>query len=95
MVKPGAWRPRCCLSCGEPLEEWRTPLQPGAYIACFRCARLYVVEPDDQLTPVLLKLEAPELQLVFDDLLAAWWARNGATPHAAGDVGGTTERRAA
>lgn len=89
------WRPRCCTSCGDPLEEWKAPLEPGAYVACFRCARLYVVEPDDALTPVLLRLEAPELQLVFDELLAAWWARNGADRQLAVDVDGTTRKEAA
>lgn len=87
-MKLYGWRPRCCPSCGDPLEDWRTPLEPGSYTGCMRCARLFVVEPDDELTPVLLSLEAPELQPLFDDLVAAWWQREGANVN-------STERRAA
>lgn len=96
MIRHG-WRPRCCHSCDEPLEEWKTPLEPGCYVACFRCARMYQVDVDepDTLTPVLLQLEAPELQLVFNDLLAAWWARAGAGQQLAVNRDGTTERKAA
>lgn len=70
------WRPRCCASCGEPLEEWKWPLRVGAYIACQSCARFYVVT-EDGLEPVLLSLEAPELQRVFEELLQAWWQLQG------------------
>ena len=67
-----AWRPRCCFSCGEPLEEWSTPLTIGAYVPCLPCAVLYVVV-DDGLERVLLSLEPPELRRVFDELVQAWF----------------------
>lgn len=91
MTLRGAWRPRCCASCGDPLEDWRTPLQPGTYVGCYRCARLFVVEDDDSLSPVLLLLEAPELQPLFDDLVRTWWSRQSAGDRA----GSSSERRAA
>lgn len=67
------WRPRCCLVCGDALEEYRHPLEPEAYVGCYRCAVLYVVT-EDGLERVLLSLEAPELRRVFDELVEAWWA---------------------
>jgi hypothetical protein len=71
----GYTRPRCCTLCGEPLEDWKAPLQPGVYIACYPCARLYVVLEDGELALVLLSLQAPEIRRVFDDLLQVWWAQ--------------------
>jgi hypothetical protein len=69
-----SWSPRCCLSCGEPLEEWRWPLTIGGYVACNPCAVLYLVT-DDGLERVLLSLEPPELRRAFEELLEAWWAK--------------------
>jgi len=71
-VRPRPWRPRCCPVCGTELEVWKYPLALDAYVPCLPCGRLFVVT-DDGLEPVLLSLESRELQLVFDDLLAAWF----------------------
>lgn len=93
----GAWRPRSCHTCGDPLEEWKAPLEPGQYVGCYRCGLLYVVdvEAPDTLTRVILKLEAPELQVVFEELVRAWWTKQGAGRQLAVDVGGATERKVA
>jgi hypothetical protein len=75
------WRPRCCLSCGEPLEQWSAPLQPGVYVPCVVCARLYVVdELDGVLISVVLAHEPDFVQTIFRDLLAAFWASPSPTP---------------
>lgn len=54
---------------------YKHPLQPGAYVPCLPCGRLFVVV-DDGLEPCLLSLEPAELRQVFDDLVAAWFARD-------------------
>jgi hypothetical protein len=61
------------LSCGEPLEVWKHPLELDAYVPCLPCGRLFMVT-DTGLEPVLLSLESPELRHVFDDLVAAWFS---------------------
>lgn len=76
------WSPRCCPVCGEPLEEWRWPLEPESYVPCLRCAVLYAVT-EEGLERVLLSLEAPEIRQVFDELVAAWWSRDPVTQTAA------------
>jgi len=68
-------------------------LQPGAYVPCVECARLYVVdELDGVLIPVVLASEPDFIQTVFRDLLAAFWASRSAH---AGAPRRPTERRAA
>lgn len=51
-------------------------LQPGTYVPCVECARLYVVDDDprEQLIPVVLAYEPEWLQGFFHDLVAAHWA---------------------
>jgi hypothetical protein len=77
-VKRGPWKPRCCGSCGEPLETYKYPLLVDAYVPCLPCGRLWHVPVDDDgamdLEPVLLSLEAPELQRAFDELVESWFA---------------------
>jgi hypothetical protein len=65
------WSPRCCPSCGEPLEEWKWPLRPDAFVPCPACALLFRVT-DDGLVDVVFKFEPPEVRRVFDELVA-WW----------------------
>lgn len=88
------WRPRCCPSCGEPIEEYRWPLQPGSYTPCLPCGLLFVVGEDSELDAA--RDVAPELQELFESLLAFFWAEQAALiAHTAGELAGTTQRRAA
>lgn len=92
MIGQAPWRPRCCHSCGEPLENWSHPLQPDDYVPCPACARLYVVDSDTgELVWCFLGLEPLELQHMFDDLVAAYW-RSHHHPAASAAI---PERRAA
>lgn len=67
------WWPRCCLSCGDPLEEWRWPWEPGVYRPCVACGLLFVAT-DDALELVAWEREPPELRQLFDQFLAAHYA---------------------
>jgi hypothetical protein len=70
------WLPRCCSACGEPLEEWRWPLEPETYVPCLPCGRLHVVTGDGLELAVLPTAAGDGLDLrhVFEDLLAHHWA---------------------
>lgn len=76
-----AWRPRCCLACGEPLEEWRWPLEPETFVPCLPCGRLYAVTSDGLELAVLADADGElDLRQVFDDLLAVFWASRARPP---------------
>lgn len=63
------WRPRCCWSCGEPLEEPAFPLQPRSIVACGPCARLYQAGEPGELIAVIVGDQENGLAGILRDFL--------------------------
>lgn len=63
---------RACPSCAVDLEDWRWPLEIGAYVPCFPCGRIYLVTAPG--LDAVDRLQLPEeLLLVVDEFARLWW----------------------